>query len=103
MGTLYVAKGTWRDDEGRELPDPPPIRVGAPSQGVVVNPEGEQVPQTPLQPPAEPPPIELDASADASPPPEDAGIVMDGGAGVPDVIDLPPDATPLEADTRIRR
>jgi hypothetical protein len=91
MGTLYLATGTWRDGKGAALPDPTPIRVGAPSQGVVVDPEGEQIPRSPLQPPADPAPVDAAAPGD--------GIVQDGGAGVPDVLDHPADATPLDART----
>jgi hypothetical protein len=43
LGTLYVAEGAWRDRKGNELPPPPILGTGAPSQGAVTYPEGEQV------------------------------------------------------------
>ena len=46
-GTLYVAEGKWRDQQGQELPDPDALAVGRPRGGVVVNPEGEEVPAAP--------------------------------------------------------
>lgn len=100
MGTLFLAKGAWRDDKGAELPDPAPIRIGLPSQGAVVDPEGEQVPSTPDQPAADKagpdggiPPGALDGGA---PRDDDAGIVSDGSAGPADAYIVPVDAMPLD-------
>lgn len=46
-GIYYVAEGTWKDSAGQDLPDPPALAVGRVRGGGVVNPEGEDVPQTP--------------------------------------------------------
>ena len=48
MGTFYVAEGVWRDGNGRDLPDPTPLAVAKVRGGVVINPEGEAVPQGPM-------------------------------------------------------
>jgi hypothetical protein len=100
MGTLFLAKGAWRDPKGAELPDPAPILVGAQSQGTVVDPEGEQIPSTPPQPAADPgapdgalPPGPLEAGA------PDSSIIPEGGAGPSDVYLVPVDAMPLDTKT----
>jgi hypothetical protein len=41
-GTLYFARGVWRDASGRPIPPPPPLATaGVESAGVVIDPEGE--------------------------------------------------------------
>lgn len=90
MGTLYLAKGTWRDESGAALPDPEPLATGSPTRASVVDPEGEEIVEGPEQ-----------NVNDATPPPRpaDASIVSDAPVGVPDALDLPRDATPLDART----
>jgi hypothetical protein len=47
-GVLYVAEGTWRDHEGKEVPPPPELAHAKPSGGGVVDPEGSTVPPAPI-------------------------------------------------------
>ncbi|MDB5214679.1 MAG: hypothetical protein JWO86_2606 [Myxococcaceae bacterium] len=53
-GIFYIAEGKWRDPQGRELPDPPPLVLGRTRGGPVVNPEGEPVAATPNVAPGTP-------------------------------------------------
>jgi hypothetical protein len=46
-GLFYVAEGKWRDAQGRELPDPPPLAIGRTRGGPVTDPEGTPVQPTP--------------------------------------------------------
>lgn len=61
-GTLYVAEGTWRGADGGEVDEPAPAAQAKPNRGPVVNPEGEDVPPSPISRQRE---VE-DASADAT-------------------------------------
>lgn len=78
-GTLYVAAGTWRAEDGGAIDEPPPLRPGKPTAGAMVNPEDE-----PIGPAATTP-------ADAAP------TIADSGPAPPDRLDAPP---PLDASIR---
>jgi len=41
MGTLYIAQGSWRDREGKEIEPPPVLRSGTPNAGAVTDSEGD--------------------------------------------------------------
>jgi hypothetical protein len=43
-GKLYMAQGTWRDANGKEVPPPQPVNGGRSGSEAVVNPEGENEP-----------------------------------------------------------
>jgi hypothetical protein len=76
-GLFYIAEGKWRDPQGRELPDPPPLVLGKTHGGPVVDPEGGPVAATPNVAPGTP---SGSSKADA-----------DAGDGVPET---PTGATP---------
>ena len=46
-GTYYVAEGTWRDKDGKDVADPLPLAAAKTRGGGVVGPDGEDVPTTP--------------------------------------------------------
>jgi hypothetical protein len=49
-GTLYLARGTGRDDTGAEVPEPPPLATGVPGAAAIVSPEGKTLPTGPIVP-----------------------------------------------------
>jgi hypothetical protein len=59
-GTLYFAAGTWRDERGADVAEPPPVGAGNAAPVTVVDPEGETVSQGP-------PGAPLDAGAKSDP------------------------------------
>jgi hypothetical protein len=79
VGTLYFAAGTWRDASGREIESPPSIAVAEPSEGVVVNRQGDPEPS-------------------ATTLPTDAGIADAHATTYPGSTPAAPVETPLPVD-----
>lgn len=47
LGELYFAEGKWRDDAGKDLPDPTPLAVARTRGGAVTSPVGEAISTAP--------------------------------------------------------
>lgn len=79
MGSLYIAEGSWRDRNGRELPPPEPLKVGLPSAGAVTDPEGDTQAAAGTQ------------SPDASTTKSDGGVTDDTRSARDLIVDSGPD------------
>lgn len=93
MGTLYIAEGTWRDSKGNQVAAPTPIETGAPSPGVVTDPEGDTVSESPIQSPdASLTKSESEATKETTRAPEN--LIVDGGDFRPDAGRIPDSSVP---------
>jgi hypothetical protein len=77
-GLFYVAEGRWRDAQGHELPDPPPLAVARTRGGPVTNFEGDTLPTTPNVAPGTPSASASDADAGEGPPETPTGATPTG-------------------------
>ena len=81
-GVYFIAEGTWRDPNGKEVAEPEPLAYGSPNGGKVTTPEGATAPPAPV--------VHGQQSND-----KDAAIISDAA---PDTVLPHNDATPDEAD-----
>lgn len=85
MGSLYIAEGTWRTRDGKELPPPEPLRTARPSAGAITDKEGDTLSVPAIQSPDASTP-KADAASNEDPRSArdllitDAGIPFEGDA-----------------------
>ena len=62
-GTLFVAPGTWRNAEGKDVAEPEALAYGAATSGAVWSAEGEAEPDGPSAHPGPPAPPSIDGGS----------------------------------------